>query len=176
MAAARRITITQSEYDTLYSGSVSSGMIIGERLLPTDEFFEKKAITKQYDHSKGINLRRLPIYYVHHKTGEQVFKHKTRKVFRKDIGVWEIYFTSEDINCEVFLTLEEFNRQFKYYDPSSPDYFKKAQDLHAERNNKMTASEFFSQNNRSYPLHLFTYDFVSSPGFSSSKVIGIKHD
>lgn len=124
-----------------------------------DNIFKKQPVTKYYDHSRPINLRKIPVYYVSRINGEQVYQSKTWKFFSKDTNTWQISFTSEDSKIERWMSLDKFEEEFKKYDASNyafiGEYTETLEKLHKIRVTKMTADEFFSQNRRIYKKDLW---------------------
>lgn len=157
MSAARRIIE--------FSGIISEREF-AERT--EQKIFTRKAVTKQYDHSRPINLKKLPAFYWSRVDGQQTFISKTQKYFCKVTNEWRIKFTTEEVNQEKDLSLHEFLTNNKYYDSTVPGYYDMMQKCQINRTNRMTAQEFFNQNRRRYdPL---TYDIIVDPGFKSRNI------
>lgn len=99
-----------------------------------DNIFKKQPVTKYYDHSRPINLRKIP-------------------------EILQISFTSEDSKIERWMSLDKFEEEFKKYDASNyafiGEYTETLEKLHKIRVTKMTADEFFSQNRRIYKKDLW---------------------
>jgi len=142
------------------------------------DIHKKKSVTHYYDHSKGIDLKKYPAYYISRVDGDLLFKSNLHKFFSKVTNKWAVTFITESKKIERLMSWEDFSGTFTYYDHSHPQYKEILENLQTDIRNKMTAEEFFNQrqqkygynrNDRKYSLDWnSTYDLVSDPGFSSA--------
>lgn len=177
MAAARQINkFTHHEFQIIQSeASYASAFPKIEK-----DTFEKKSITRQYDHSKGIDLKKYPGFYVSRLDGDLIYKSNVHKFFSKVTNNWAVTFISQSNQIERMVSWDDFKSNNTYYDHTHPQYKEILYKIQTDITNKMTAEEFFNQrqekygynrNNRKYSLDWnTTYDLVSDPGFHTAQI------
>jgi len=111
------------------------------------EFFKKKAVTKQYDHSRPINLKKLPSYYISRINGDLVFSNKIYKFHSNVTNTLTVSYVTETNKIEMLKSWDEFTKIFTYYDQKHPQYQEILDKVQTEIRNKMTPDEFFNQCN-----------------------------
>ncbi len=136
MSAARRRRVSLHNWTDLVSDPALNGTFT---LVPNnDTIFKKKAVTKHYDHSNPINLKKKQIFWISKITTEYVFDNEIETV-----DIFTVTFKTDGYLKRIRkMSIEEFKTEFVKYDSTSKDYKQKLEELQQINVGIMTANEF----------------------------------